>query len=280
MLQIGRHNELIVKSKAAIGLYLHDGHESVLLPTRYVPENVHVGDVMNVFVYLDNENRPVATTLKPYAELNDFAFLTVKDVNQHGAFLDWGIAKDIFVAFQEQRTEMEIGKKYLVYLFMDDFSERIAATAKWSKHIDKETEDFSEGDEVNLLIAEKTDVGYKAIINNTHEGLLYHNEIFQPLNLGDARKGFVKYVREDGKLDLTLQKQGFKNVLDTKDLILQKLKDHHGILELGDKSSPEEITKLLRMSKKVFKKTIGSLYKDRLIIVRDHEIRLVDQLGD
>jgi predicted RNA-binding protein (virulence factor B family) len=280
MIQIGKHNELIVKSKAAIGLYLHDGHESVLLPARYVPQDVHVGDVMNVFVYLDNENRPVATTLKPYAELNEFAFLTVKDVNQHGAFLDWGIAKDIFVAFQEQRTEMEIGKKYLVYLFMDDFSDRIAATAKWSKHIDKDTDDFSEGDEVNLLIAEKTDVGYKAIINNTHEGLLYHNEIFQPLNPGDVRKGFVKYVREDGKLDLTLQKQGFKNVLDTKDMILQKLKEHHGILELGDKSSPEEITKLLRMSKKVFKKTIGSLYKDRLIIVRDHEIRLVDQLGD
>jgi len=280
MIEVGKHNELVVKSKSSIGLYLHDGHESVLLPARYVPENVHEGDVMKVFVYLDNENRPVATTLKPHAELNDFAFLTVKDVNQHGAFLDWGIAKDIFVAYQEQRTEMEIGKKYLVYLFMDDFSERIAATSKWGKHIDKDTDDFSEGDEVNLLIAEKTDVGYKAIINNKYEGLLYHNEIFQPVKEGDVRKGYIKYVREDGKLDLTLQKQGFKNVLDSKDLILQKLKAHHGILQLGDKSSPEEITEILQMSKKVFKKTIGSLYKDRLIIVRDHEIRLVDQLGD
>jgi len=280
MIQIGKYNELVVKSKASIGLYLHDGHESVLLPARYVPEDVHAGDVLNVFVYLDNENRPVATTLKPFAEINDFAFLTVKDVNQHGAFLDWGIAKDIFVAYQEQRTEMEVGKKYLVYLFMDEFSGRIAATAKWGKHIDKITDDFSEGDAVNLLIAEKTDVGYKAIINNKFEGLLYQNEIFQPITEGDYKKGFIKYVREDGKLDLTLQKQGFKNVLDSKDLILQKLKAHHGILQLGDKSSPEEITKLLSMSKKVFKKTIGSLYKDRLIIVRDHEIRLVDQLGD
>ena len=280
MIEVGKHNELVVKSKSPIGLYLHDGHESVLLPARYVPEDVHEGDVMKVFVYLDNENRPVATTLKPYAELNEFAFLTVKDVNQHGAFLDWGIAKDIFVAYQEQRAEMEPGKKYLVYIFMDEFSGRMAATSKWSKHIDKETEDLREGDEVNLLIAEKTDVGYKAIIDNKYEGLLYHNEIFQPLAEGDIKKGFIKYVREDGKLDLTLQKQGFGNVLDSKDLILQKLKAQHGILQLGHKSSPEEITRIFQMSKKVFKKTIGSLYKDRLIIVRDHEIRLVDQLGD
>jgi predicted RNA-binding protein (virulence factor B family) len=280
VIEVGKYNELVVKSRASIGLYLHDGDESVLLPARYVPENIHPGDVMKVFVYLDNENRPVATTLKPYAQLDDFSFLVVKDVNQHGAFLDWGIAKDIFVAYQEQRTEMEVGKKYLVHLFMDDFSGRIAATAKWSKYIDKITDDFAEGDEVNLLIAEKTDVGYKAIINNKFEGLLYHNEIFQPIAVGDSKKGFIKYVREDGKLDLTLQKQGFGNVLDSKDLILQTLKAHHGILQLGDKSSPEEITKLFSMSKKVFKKTIGSLYKDRLIIVRDHEIRLVDQLGE
>ena len=280
MIVVGYHNELVVKSKASIGLYLHDGHESVLLPARYVPENVQVGDVMNVFVYLDNDNRPVATTLKPLAQLNDFAFLMVKDVNQYGAFLDWGIAKDLFVAYQEQRTEMEIGKKYLVYIFMDERSGRMAASAKWGKYIDKQTDNLEEGQEVRMLIAEKSDIGFKVIINNRHEGLLYHNEIFQPVSEGDVMKGFVKYVREDGKVDLTIQKQGFGNVLDSKDVILQKLKAHHGILQLGDKSSPEEITELLQMSKKVFKKTIGSLYKDRLIIVRDHEIRLVDQLGD
>jgi len=280
MLEIGKYNELIVKSKAAIGLYLHDGHESVLLPARYVPENTAVGDVMKVFVYLDNENRPVATTLKPNAELGDFAFLTVKDVTSHGAFLDWGIAKDIFVAYQEQRTEMQTGKKYLVYLFMDDFSGRIAATSKWGKHIDKLTDDLSEGDEVQLLIAEETDAGFKAIIDNRYEGLIYRNEIFQPLKEGDVKKGFIKFVREDGKIDLTLQKQGFKNVLDTKDMILEKLKENHGILELGDKSSPEDITRALNISKKVFKKTIGTLYKDRLISVRDYEIRLVDQEGE
>jgi predicted RNA-binding protein (virulence factor B family) len=280
MIDIGKYNELIVKSKAAIGLYLHDGDESVLLPARYVPENVQTGDVMNVFVYLDNENRPVATTLKPNAQLGDFAFLKVKDVTSHGAFLDWGIAKDIFVAYQEQRTEMEIGKKYLVHLFMDDFSGRIAATSKWGKYIDKDTEDLSEGDEVQMLIAEETEVGYKAIIDNRYEGLLYRNEIFQPVKEGDLKKGFIKYIREDGKVDLTLQKQGFKNVLDTRDMILQKLKEHHGILELGDKSSPEEITRVLHISKKIFKKTIGTLFKDRLIIVRDHEIRMVDQEGE
>ncbi|CAN5595273.1 S1-like domain-containing RNA-binding protein [soil metagenome] len=280
MLDIGKYNELIVKSKAGIGLYLHDGDESVLLPARYVPEGAQPGDVLNVFVYLDNENRPVATTLKPNAQLGEFAFLTVKDVTGHGAFLDWGIAKDIFVAYQEQRTEMQIGKKYLVHLFMDDFSGRIAATSKWSKYIDKITDDLNEGDEVQLLIAEETDAGFKAIIDNRYEGLIYRNEIFQPLQEGDIKKGFVKYVREDGKIDLTLQKQGFSNVLDTKDLILQKLKSNHGILELGDKSSPDEITNALHISKKVFKKTIGNLFKDRLITIRDYEIRLVDQEGE
>jgi len=280
MIEVGKYNELVVKSTASIGLYLHDGHESVLLPARYVPEGSHIGDVMNVFVYLDNENRPVATTLKPHASLNEFAFLTVKDVNRHGAFLDWGIAKDLFVAFQEQRAEMETGKKYLVYIFMDEMSGRIAASSKWNKFIDKETENLEEGGEVDLLIAERTDIGYKAIINNRYEGLLYQNEIFQPVTEGDIKNGFVKYVREDGKVDLTLQKQGFGNVLDAKGTILQKLKEHHGILNLGDKSSPEEIVKLFSMSKKVFKKTIGSLYKDRLITVRDYEIRLVDQLGE
>lgn len=280
MLEVGKYNELVVKSKASIGLYLHDGAESVLLPARYVPPDAKAGDVLNVFVYLDNENRPVATTLKPHAVLGDFAFLEVKDVNQHGAFLDWGIAKDIFVAYQEQRGEMEIGKKYLVYLFMDDFSGRIAATAKWGKHIDKDTEDLEEGAEVQMLIAEETEAGFKAIFDNRYEGLIYRNEIFQPLKPGDIKKGFIKYIREDGKIDLTLQKQGFKNILDTKDLILQKLKEHHGILELGDKSNPEDITRMLNISKKVFKKTIGTLYRDHLITVRDYEIRLVDQLGD
>jgi uncharacterized protein len=280
VLDIGKYNELIVKSKAAIGLYLHDGDESVLLPARYVPETARVGDVMNVFVYLDNENRPVATTLKPNAVLGDFAFLEVKDVTAHGAFLDWGIAKDIFVAYQEQRSEMRPGQKYLVHLFMDDFSGRIAASSKWGKYIDKDTSDLEEGDEVQLLIAEETDAGFKAIIDNQYEGLIYRNEIFQPLKEGDRIKGFVKFVRDDDKVDLSLQKQGFKKVLDTKDLILQKLKEHHGILDLGDKSSPEDISRALHISKKVFKKTIGNLFKDRLITVRDYEIRLVDQEGE
>ena len=280
MIDIGKYNDLIVKSRAAIGLYLHDGDESVLLPARYVPADAKIGDVLNVFVYLDNENRPVATTLKPHATLGDFAFLMVKDVTSHGAFLDWGIAKDIFVAYQEQRAEMQIGKKYLVHLFMDDFSGRIAATSKWGKYIDKLTDELNEGDEVNLLIAEETDAGFKAIIDNRYEGLIYRNEIFQPMKVGDVKKGFIKFIREDGKIDLTLQKQGFRNVLDTKDMILQKLKEQQGVLGLGDKSSPEEITEALHISKKVFKKTIGNLFKDRLITVRDYEIRLVDQEGE
>ena len=280
MLDIGKYNELVVKSKSSVGLYLHDGDDTVLLPNRYVPEGINPGDVLNVFVYLDNENRPVATTLKPHAVLGDFAFLMVKDITQHGAFLDWGLAKDLFVAHQEQREEMQIGKKYLVHLFIDEYSGRIAATSKWGKYIDKDTEDLEEGDEVQMLIAEETEIGYKAIINNKYEGLLYRNEIFQPLKEGDVKTGWIKFIRDDGKIDLTLQRQGFKNVLGTRELILQKLKEHNGILGLGDKSSPEDIERTFQISKKVFKKTIGNLFKDRLITVRDFEIRLVDQLGD
>jgi predicted RNA-binding protein (virulence factor B family) len=282
VLSIGKYNELTVKSKSAVGLYLHDGEESVLLPNRYVPEGVNPGDELKVFVYLDNDNRPVATTLQPHALLNEFAFLTVKDVTRHGAFLDWGIAKDLFVAHQEQRVEMETGKEYLVYVFLDEHSGRIAASSKWGKFIDTNTGDLEEGDEVQLLIAEESGMGFKAVINNRHEGLLYRNEIFQPVHVGDKKTGYVKFIREDGKVDLTLQRQGFKNVLGTRELILDKLRQHNGILALGDKSSPEDISRQLHISKKVFKKTIGTLFKDQLITVRDYEIRLVGpgDLGD
>lgn len=275
MLTIGKYNELEVKSKAAIGLYLTDDGEDVLLPVKYVPEKTEVGDMLEVFVYLDNENRPIATTLKPFATVGDFAFLTVKDVNDHGAFLDWGIAKDVFVSYAEQRGEMHVGNNYLVHLFIDEVSGRIAATTKWSKYLDDGTSELDSGEEVELLIAEKTDLGYKAIINNRYEGLLYKNEVFEEINIGDKKRGYIKQIRDDGKIDLRLQPEGYGHIEDSKLIILKQLEINKGVLSLGDKSSPEDIYQQLKISKKVFKKTIGGLFKEQRITISDYEIRAI-----
>ena len=270
-MEIGQYNELKVKSKAMIGVYLTDGAEDVLLPKKYIDEMPEEGDEMRVFVYLDNDNRPIATTLSPNAVVGDFTFLEVKDINHHGAFLDWGIAKDLFVPYAEQRNDLKIGKEYLFYVFIDDESNRIAATTKWNKYISKD-HNLKEDDEVGLLIAERTDMGYRAIINNSAEGLIYKNEIFGDLKIGERRRGYIKIIRDDGKIDLRLQPKGYEHVEDSKYVILNYLKNNEGKLELGDKSPAEKIYSLLKMSKKVFKKTIGGLYKDRLINIGDFEI--------
>ncbi len=270
-MEIGQYNELKVKSKAMIGVYLTDGAEDVLLPKKYIDEMPEEGDEMRVFVYLDNDNRPIATTLNPNAVVGDFTFLEVKEINHHGAFLDWGIAKDLFVPYAEQRVDLKIGKEYLFYVFIDDESNRIAATTKWNKYISKD-HNLKEDDEVGLLIAERTDMGYRAIINNSAEGLIYKNEIFGDLKIGERRRGYIKTIREDGKIDLRLQPKGYEHVEDSKYVILNYLKNNDGRLELGHKSPAEEIYSLLKMSKKIFKKTIGGLYKDRLINIGDFEI--------
>ena len=246
-----------------------------MLPVKYVPHGTEVGDTLDVFVYLDNENRPVATTLKPFATVGDFVFLTVKDVNDHGAFMDWGIAKDVFVSYAEQRGEMVAGSKYLVHLFIDDVSGRIAASTKWSKYLDDDTSELEPGEEVELLIAEKTEMGYKAIINNRYEGLIYKNEVFEEMNIGDKKRGYVKNNRDDGKIDLRLQPEGYGHIEDSKLIILKKLELNNGVLSLGDKSSPDDIYHQLKISKKVFKKTIGGLFKERKITISDYEIKLI-----
>ena len=275
MLSIGQYNNLEVKTKAAIGLYLSDGEDDVLLPVKYVPHGTEVGDNLDVFVYLDNENRPIATTLKPFAMVGDFEFLTVKDVNDHGAFMDWGIAKDVFVSYAEQRGEMVVGKKYLVHLFVDDVSGRIAATTKWIKYLDDNTSELEVGEEVELLIAEKTEMGYKAIINNRYEGLIYKNEVFEEIIIGDKKRGYIKNKRDDGKIDLRLQPDGYGHIEDSKLIILKHLELNKGVLALGDKSSPEDIYRQLKISKKAFKKTIGGLFKERKITISDNEIKLI-----
>ncbi len=276
MIEIGKLNTLIVLSEAPIGLFLGNGDEEILLPKRYVPKEVTVRDKLEVFVYLDNDNRPIATTHKPYATVDEFAFLTVKEINQHGAFFDWGIDKDVFVPYAEQIEELIVGSKYLVFIFIDERSGRIAASMKWNQFLDDEPCTINAGSEVQLIIAQQTDLGYKAIINNLYEGLLYKNEIFEPLHIGENKRGFIKQIRDDGKIDLSLQQQGYGQIEDSKQTLLHYLKSHKGFLPLGDKSSPEDIYRQLKMSKKVFKKTVGGLFKEQLITINDFEIRLVE----
>ena len=274
MIEIGKHNNLVVLKKTPIGLFLGDLTEEILLPVRYAPEAIEIGDKLEVFVYLDNESRPIATTLKPIATVDQYAFLAAKEINQHGAFMDWGIDKDLFVPYSEQTEEMQAGNKYLVFIFIDERSGRIAGSMKWNEFIDDEKSNFRNGEAVELIIAQQTELGYKAIINNRFEGLIYLNEVFEPLQTGDIKQGYIKQMREDGKIDLSLQQQGYMHIENTKHPLLQLLKDNKGVLALGDKSSPEEIYRQLKMSKKVFKKTIGGLFKEQKITIGDFEIRL------
>lgn len=275
-MEIGKYNDLEVKTDTSVGVYLTDGGEDVLLPKRYIIDDLNVGDTIRVFVYLDNESRPVATTEKPFAEIEEFAFLKVKEVNNFGAFLDWGISKDLFVAFSEQRNPMAPGEKHLVYIFMDDRSGRIAATARWNRFINP-PEDLEVGEEVQLLIAEKTDLGWRAIINNSCEGLLYEDEVFRELNPGELIRGYVRYIRDDNKVDLRLQPEGYANVESASAAVLHYLQQNKGVLPLGDKSPADEIYRILKMSKKTFKKTIGGLYKQRLVEIEDEQVKLVEK---
>ena len=275
MLKIGQYNELKVSHKVDFGVYLQSDRAEILLPKKYVPEGTEPGQVLNVFVYTDSEDRLIATTLKPYATVGEFAYLKAKAVNNVGAFLDWGLEKDLFVPFKEQEKKMEEGRSYVVFIYLDLNSDRIAASAKLNKFIEKEDIDLVEGDVCELLIANQTDLGYNAIINNRYMGVIYKNEIFQPINTGDRLRGYVKRVREDKKIDLSLQKTGGEGADDARTKVLKVLKENNGFLPLTDNSSPEEITRALAMSKKAFKKAIGGLYRERLIDLAEDGIKLV-----
>lgn len=276
MLEIGKTNNLRIVKEVDFGLYL-DGGESgeILIPTRYVPKNAKVDEYLNVFIYHDSEDRLIATTETPLAQVDQFAYLKVKQLTQVGAFLEWGLMKDLLVPFREQKYEMFNNTSYLVRVYLDKVSKRIAATTKLDRYIDNVPYDYEEGQEVDLIIWEKTDLGYKVIINEEHTGLLYANEIFTPVHVGMKVKGFIKRLREDEKIDVSLQKQGFVHVDETSQMILEKLKTRGGFIEANDNTSPESIKHMFGISKKVFKKAIGSLYKERLITIEDRGIRLV-----
>jgi predicted RNA-binding protein (virulence factor B family) len=274
MANIGKLNTLTVMREAEQGLYLDgDNLGDILIPKRYVPEGTEVDGEIEVFIYTDSEDRIIATTEKPYAMVGQFGAMKVVHVNKFGAFLDWGLMKDLFVPFREQKMKMLEGNTYVVFVYLDLDSDRIAGSAKLDQFLDETPPPFEQGEEVEIIIAQKTDLGFKVIINETHWGLIFKNEIFGNIRIGDKRKAYIKNLRDDDKIDVSLQKEGYDRIDSVSKTILQKIEDEGGFLALTDKSSPEEISATFGISKKAFKKAIGALYKQRLIELDTHGIR-------
>ena len=276
MTEIGKINHLYVVKEVDFGIYLDGGDlGEILMPKRYVPEGTQPEDTIEAFIYLDSEDRLVATTEKPLAMVEEFSLLEVVSVTPVGAFLNWGLPKDLFVPFREQRQPMEEGKKYLVYVYVDTNTKRIAASSKIEQYLDNIPVDYDLDEEVDLIIVNETDLGYNAIIDNSHFGILYKNEVFQPLNPGDKVPGYIKKIRTDGKIDLRLDKIGYEKITSFVDRIIVELQKNNGFLPLTDKSSPEDIYKTFKISKKNFKSAIGALYKKRMITLEEDGIKLL-----
>lgn len=284
MIEIGKYNTLTILRETKVGLFLGnpkedpEGINDILLPNKYVPKVYEIGEEITVFVYLDHEERPVATTLVPYIFLNEFALLRVNYVNQVGAFMDWGMEKDILVPFKEQARPMEKGKRYLVFLYMDEKTNRLVASSKTNQFLDNENITVSKNEEVDLIISHITDIGINVIINQLHKGLIYKDEVYDDsIRTGDKLKGYIKTIRPDGKIDVSLQIQGFENIEPNSEIILNELRASRGFLRLNDNSNPEDIKTVLKMSKKTFKKAIGMLYKEKLIDIKDDGIYLIQE---
>lgn len=282
-LKIGDYNVLRMKELArregygeVFGIYLDGGREGeILMPQKYVPEGVKVGDDVTCFLYLDQDERLIATTEKPMAKVGDFAWLECTWVNEYGAFLDWGVTKNLFCPFREQKKRMERGRRYVVYIYIDEESYRIVASAKVERFMQPPV-DLKPGQQVNLLIWQKTDLGFKVIIDNRCGGLVYDNQIFQSLHTGDRVTGYIRQVRPDGKVDVVLQPEGRQETLDFAETLLAWLHDNGGHCGLGDKSDPEDIKRAFQVSKKVFKKAVGDLYRRRLIHLEGSGFSLVE----
>lgn len=278
MLQIGQYNTLKILRNTKVGLFLGDGveeHNDVLLPNKYVPREFSIGDELTVFVYLDHEERPVATTLKPYIKLNEFAHLKVNYINKFGAFMNWGLEKDLFVPFKEQARPMEEGKRYLVYCFMDEKTNRLVGSSKTQQFLNNEDVDLENGEEVNIIVSHITEAGINVIINEKYRGLAYKNEVFEDVKPGLKMKAYIKNVRPDGKIDVSLRKLGVEAIEPSAQVILDELKSNRGFLGLNDNSNPEDIRTVLKMSKKVFKKAVGNLYRQKMIEIKEDGIYLI-----
>ncbi|GLX87100.1 GntR family transcriptional regulator [Thalassotalea loyana] len=275
MAQIGSFNQLSVIDLITHGAILDGGEKGeILLPNRYVPENCQIGDSIDAFIYADSQDRLVATTQRPKAQSGEFASLKVVQTNKIGAFLDWGLPKDLLVPFNNQQRPMEVGKFYLVRVLTDERTERIVASTKLDKFLDIWPADYEQGEQVDLIIAGKTDLGFKAIINHQHWGLIFQSDIFKPLRTGQRLKGYIKQVREDGRVDLVLSRAGKGKVIDFKEQLLAYLEDNNGYCDIHDKSSPALIQKTFGVSKKAFKATVGHLLKLEKITLEPNGIRL------
>lgn len=275
MIKIGKTNNLKVVKKVDFGLYL-DGGESgeILLPKRYVDESMEVGDELDVFIYCDSEDRLVATTEKPLIEVGEFGLLKAVEVNRVGAFMEWGLQKDLLVPFREQSQEIRVGGSYVVYAFLDNATKRIVGSTKLNKYVGNRIPRYSEGDTVDILAVHKTDLGYKVIVDNLFWGMIYNNDLFDPLSPGDRIPAYVKTVREDGKIDVTLRERGGERVFQLANRIMGYLCDAGGEMALSDSSSPDEIKAVFQCSKKDFKKALGYLYKKGKILIADGGVTL------
>lgn len=275
MIQIGEYNTLTILRDTEPGLFLGDNEENeVLLPNRYVPASFEIGDSLEVFVYLDNEERLVAVTDKPYIKRGDFALLRCNAVTKMGAFLDWGMVKELFCPFKEQAFKMKKGGWYLVYCYLDEKTDRLVASSKTNRFLDNKELTINEFDEVDLIVSHPSEIGMNVIVNKKHLGLIYNDNIFQDISVGDRLKGVVKKIRPGNKLDIALGQVGYRNIEPNAELIMKELEDNSGYLNLTDKSDPDDIKRMLQMSKKSFKKAIGSLYKQKLIVIKDDGIYL------
>mgnify|MGYP004635355013 CR=1 FL=1 len=260
------------------GVYLDGGDYwgEILLPKETAPAECKEGDELNVFIYFDSEDRVIATMTQPKAVVGDFALLKVVGTSKVGAFLNWGLRKDLLVPFREQREEMVVGKEYLVYVYVDHTTDRIVASTRLNRFLNRTTADYQVGQEVELIIARRTDLGYNVIVNKRHEAIIYHNEIFQSLSIGQHITGYIKQIREDGKIDCILQKNdGHEQIDRLAALILKKLEENGGVLTVSDKSNPEEIYRLFGCSKKNYKKTVGNLFKQHKVYIGEKELKLV-----
>ncbi|MFT4736827.1 MAG: putative RNA-binding protein (virulence factor B family) [Cyclobacteriaceae bacterium] len=277
MLELGQYQTLELLRLTPPGAFLgNEAGSEVLLPNKYVPTNAAVGDKIHVFIYMDSEDRIVATTREPYVLKDEFACLKVIDVNNFGAFLDWGLEKDLLVPFKQQNSNMRVGQWYLIYLYHDEQSDRLVATAKVHPLFEKENIQLEEGQQVDLLVAEEVEIGMKVVINNKYQGMIYHNEIHQDLIIGDRLPGFVKQIREDNKIDISLQAIGIAHLEVGAEKILQILKENEGYLAITDKSDPEDIQFHFQLSKKAFKRSLGTLYKAKRVSLEPDGIKLIN----
>lgn len=274
MVKIGDYNRLEVLRSTGVGMYLGGEEvEDLLLPLKYIPDTLKVGDEVEVFIYRDSEDRKIATTLRPKITVNSFACLEVVDVHAMGVFFDMGLEKDLLVPSKEQNKEVRVGDKRIVYMYLDEHSERLIGSMKWRSFCFS-APIFEVNDKVEIMIGEKTDLGRNVLIEDEFCGLIYENEIFEELEIGDKREAYIKPMREDGNIDVSLQELGYGHIVSSSDKLLELLKANDGVLEIGDKSSPDQIALITGMSKKTFKKALGDLYKRKLVLLEKERVRL------